>query len=189
MLEEKKEIINFITKNGSFIQMGNDKKYTSLSGIIIGVKVRTITPTDSEPYEVLQIAIDGGSHIYLVRMGLKYNAANSFLRSMPHIEPTHVVKLICFANEKNFDTILIEQHDQRYSYYYTKSYPKGKPDWIKTDKGWDNTDEIEFFKKTVIDFHAKLSSGNRLAPLPSAVQADSNPPQQPEDWGGKEPDF
>ena len=152
----------------------HEELYDSLEGVITNITFR-----DGDYGQQLIVTIDNDGDVANLQMPLSSNVSGCFLKVLPNVNPTQVVKLTPKMEEKDGKrktSLFINQNGQAVKWYWTKDNPGKLPPLqkvkIKGKETWDDSDQIDFLKSYVNDeFLPKLG---KLSSTP--VEADEEAP-------------
>jgi len=103
---------------------------------------------------------------YIIQMPFKSSTAKIFMTLLPNVDFSKPLEISVAQTKKEDgktrDVLFVKQDGTNIKWAYTKANPNGLPPMVeKTKLGkkeWDDTDQLEFFLKSVAELSAKISS-------------------------------
>lgn len=139
-----------------------ERKWPSLSGHLLKIETR-----DHEFGTDLNLVMKDGGESFLLQIPLNSGYANAFLRAIQNANFKEQIELCPKVKEvdnKKRATMFVNQNGKGLKWFYTKAEPKDLPPMVQIKvKGqltWDNSDQMEFFKKMIEEKINPQLSGN-----------------------------
>jgi hypothetical protein len=106
---------------------------------------------------------DGGT--YVLQVKLSSGAASSFLRALPNVNLTAPLMIIPKTQDKDGvkrTSIILSQNNAGVKWAFTKDAPGDLPAMkqikVKGVAQWDDSEQLEYFEKMILDINNKLSA-------------------------------
>jgi hypothetical protein len=141
----------------------HEELYDSLEGKITGISFK-----DGNFGQQLLIQVEADGQRATLQMPLSSSPASGFLKALPNINPTELVKFSPKMQEvdgKRKTSLFLSQGGKGVKWFWTKDNPGELPSMkkikVKGKETWDDSEQIEYLMAYVKDkFLPKLSGGN-----------------------------
>jgi hypothetical protein len=137
--------ISRVNKNGKTV---HEEFYDFVEG-----KITDITTKDSDYGKFWCVTLQDDGDKYVLQFNYSSGYANGFLKTLPNVDMSSIVKLVPKATQegdKTKTTLFINQNNEGLKWHYTKDAPNGLPPMVKVKvKGketWDDSDAMEFLE-------------------------------------------
>jgi len=141
----------------------HEELYDSLEGRITGISFK-----DGNFGQQLLIQVEADGQRATLQMPLSSSPASGFLKALPNINPTELVKFSPKMQEvdgKRKTSLFLSQGGKGVKWFWTKDTPGDLPSMkkikVKGKETWDDSEQIEYLMAYVKDkFLPKLAGGN-----------------------------
>lgn len=155
----------------------HEELYDTLEGRITGIQFK-----DGDYGQQLIISLENEGDVAHLQMPLSSSPASGFLKALPNVQPTALVKFKPKMEEKDGKrktSLFLSQGGQGVKWYWTKDNPGELPTMkkikVKGKETWDDSDQIDYLKAYVTDtFLPKI--GKSVSDNQPAVEADDDEP-------------
>jgi hypothetical protein len=159
-----------VTKTGKTV---HEQRFDTITGFIVGLSVR-----ENDYGKQWQLTMQDGDEKYIVSMPYSSRYSTSFLKSLPNIDLSKIVKLMPWSMtdkndaSKKVNGITMWQDGVKIMPAFTKDNPNGLPPMVQVKvKGtivWDDTDMMSFLEEKAMAIFSKVA--------PASNQSDEDLP-------------
>jgi hypothetical protein len=143
----------------------HEELYDSVEGMLTGLATR-----EGNYGKELMITINDQVESYQLQIKLSSSPASAFLRALPNVAPEMPLLIIPKIQEKDGvrrTSIILSQGNKGVKWAFTKDNPGDLPPMkkikVKGKETWDDSEQLEFFEKLIIEYSNTLKATGTLA--------------------------
>ena len=143
----------------------HEELYDSVEGLMTGLSTR-----EGNYGKELLITINDQVDSYQLQIKLSSSPASAFLRALPNVAIDQPLLIIPKIQEKDGvrrTSIILSQGNKGIKWAFTKDNPGDLPPMkkikVKGKETWDDSEQLEFFEKLIVEYSNKLKSTGTLA--------------------------